>query len=81
LFAAMVPPARSGEFFGFFSVFEKFAGIFGPLVFAGVIALTGTSRLAVLSVIAFFVVGAVVLSRVDVADGERSARMAEAKAA
>src|SRR5690606_13774840 len=33
LFASMVPPHKSDEFFGFFSVFEKFAGIFGPLVF------------------------------------------------
>ena len=34
LFASMIPRQKSGEFFGFFSVVEKFAGIFGPLVFA-----------------------------------------------
>ena len=39
---------ESGEFFGFFSVFEKFAGIFGPLIFAGTIAATGSSRNAIL---------------------------------
>ena len=39
-------PARhkSSEFFGFFAVFEKFAGIFGPLLFAAAVALTGSSR-------------------------------------
>ena len=72
----MTPPHKSGEFFGFFSVFEKFAGIFGPLFFFVAIQLTGSSRLAILSVIAFFAVGAVLLSRVDVAEGERAAREA-----
>ncbi|HEU4588100.1 MAG TPA: MFS transporter [Gemmatimonadales bacterium] len=77
LFAAMVPPHKSGEFFGFFSVFEKFAGIFGPLFFAAAIALTGSSRAAILTVIAFFAVGGLLLTRVDVAEGERAARAAE----
>ena len=77
LFAAMTPPHKSGEFFGFFSVFEKFAGIFGPLLFYVAIQLTGSSRVAILSVIAFFAVGAVLLSLVDVAAGERAAQEAE----
>src|SRR5215471_11224499 len=33
LFASLVPAHKSGEFFGFYSVFEKFASIFGPLLF------------------------------------------------
>ena len=32
LLARMVPRHKSSEFFGFFSVFSKFAGIFGPIV-------------------------------------------------
>jgi UMF1 family MFS transporter len=78
LFASMVPPHKSGEFFGFFSVFEKFAGIFGPLIFAGTIAATGSSRNAILSVIGFFAVGAAILAQVDVDRGRREARAAEA---
>lgn len=77
LFASMVPPHKSGEFFGFFSVFEKFAGIFGPLLFAGVIAASGSSRAAILSVVAFFAVGALLLSFVKVEEGRRVAREAE----
>jgi UMF1 family MFS transporter len=77
LFASMIPHHKSGEFFGFFSVFEKFAGIFGPLIFAGTIAVTGSSRNAILSVIAFFGVGALLLVRVNVAEGQRIARAAE----
>jgi UMF1 family MFS transporter len=76
LFASMIPQHKSGEFFGFFSVFEKFAGIFGPLIFAGTIAATGSSRNAILSIIAFFAVGALLLWRVDVAEGQRIARTA-----
>jgi UMF1 family MFS transporter len=78
LFASMIPPHKSGEFFGFFSIFEKFAGIFGPLIFAGAIAATGSSRSAILSVIAFFAVGAGLLALVNVDQGQRAAREAEA---
>jgi UMF1 family MFS transporter len=78
LFARLVPRHMTGEFFGFFSVVEKVAGIVGPAVFAAAAALTGSSRAAVLSVVVFFVVGGLLLARVDVAKGERDAREAEA---
>jgi MFS transporter, UMF1 family len=75
LFARMIPPHKSSEYFGFFSVFEKFAGIAGPAIFAAAVTITGSSRPAVLSVILFFVVGGALLTRVDVAQGEREARL------
>jgi MFS transporter, UMF1 family len=78
LFASMIPQHKSGEFFGFFSVFEKFAGIFGPLIFAGTIAATGSSRNAILSVIGFFAVGAAILALVDLDAGRRQALVADA---
>jgi MFS transporter, UMF1 family len=77
MFARMIPRHKSGEFFGFFSVFEKFAGIFGPLIFAGTIAATGSSRNAILSVIVFFGVGALLLWPVNVEEGQRLARAAD----
>jgi UMF1 family MFS transporter len=73
LFASLIPRERSSEFFGFFAVFEKFAGIFGPLFFSAAVALTGSNRTAILSVIVFFVAGATVLTKVDVAAGQRQA--------
>jgi MFS transporter, UMF1 family len=76
LFASMIPAHKSGEFFGFFSIFEKFAGIFGPLIFAGTIAATGSSRNAILSVIGFFAVGAAILAFVDVKEGQSRVREA-----
>ncbi|NIS09516.1 MAG: MFS transporter, partial [Candidatus Dadabacteria bacterium] len=49
--------------------------IFGPLIFAMVGQLTGTSRLSIISLVIFFVVGALLLSRVDVEEGMRKARV------
>jgi len=77
LFATLIPAHKSGEFFGFYSVFEKFSSIFGPLLFAVTIERTGSSRAAILSVIVFFAVGAAVLSLVRVEEGQRIAREAE----
>ena len=79
LFARMTPPAKSSEYFSFFAVFEKFAGIFGPALFAASVSLFQSSRAAVLSIILFFVAGAIVLSRVDVEAGEAAARRAESR--
>jgi MFS transporter, UMF1 family len=81
LFARMIPKYKSSEYFGFFAVFEKFAGIAGPAVFAASITVFQSSRAAVLSVIVFFVLGALLLTRVDVAAGEAQAAAAEARLA
>jgi UMF1 family MFS transporter len=74
LFARMIPKHKSSEYFGFFAVFEKFAGIAGPALFAASVTLFASSRAAVLSIIVFFVLGALVLTRVDVAAGEAQAQ-------
>ena len=74
LYASMIPLGRSTEFFGFYSVSSKFAGIAGPLVFAAVGQSMGTSRWGILSLVVFFVVGAVLLTRVNVAAGQELAR-------
>ena len=79
LFATLVPKHKSGEFFGFFSVFEKFGGILGPLAFAIASQVSGSSRVAILSVIVFFLVGAWLLSMVDEKAGAAAARAADAE--
>lgn len=78
LFASLVPRHRSSEFFGFFAVLEKFAGILGPAFFAAAIQVTGSSRQAIVTVVVFFVAGAFLLRLVDVEAGRRVARAAEA---
>jgi UMF1 family MFS transporter len=76
LFARMIPRDKSSEFFGFFSIGEKFAGIFGPALFALSVDIFGSSRTAVLSVVLFFILGGIVLTRVDVERGMAEARVA-----
>jgi MFS transporter, UMF1 family len=83
LFASLVPRERAAEFFGFFSVVEKFAGVAGPALFALTLHLaqpffpegsTTPLRLGVLSVLPFFLAGMALLSRVDVSRGREQAR-------
>jgi len=81
LFASMIPRDRSSEFFGLFAVFEKFAGIVGPAIFAGAQTAFGSSRPAILSIIGFFAVGGFLLTRVDVAAGRAAAAAANAASA
>jgi len=71
LYGTMIPEEASAEFFGFFSVFSKLSGI-GPLVFGAVSAATDSGRTAILSVAAFFIVGLVLLSRVDIEEARAS---------
>jgi UMF1 family MFS transporter len=73
VFASLIPAAKSGEYFGFFAVAEKFAGILGPALFAVINGLSGSSRGAILGVIGFFVVGGVLLWMVDVEVGQKEA--------
>lgn len=74
LFASMVPVSKSAEFFGFFSISSRFASIFGPLMFALVADLTGSSRNSILALGSFFIVGGAVLLLVNVARGREQAR-------
>lgn len=78
LFSSLVPRQKSAEFFGFFAVGEKFAGVLGPTLFAVVALNTGSSRSAMLWVLGFFVVGGGLLARVNVQKGREQARAAEA---
>ncbi|NIP59986.1 MAG: MFS transporter, partial [Gemmatimonadetes bacterium] len=73
LYASIVPRGKSAEFFGFFSVSSKFAGIIGPFLFGAVAQVTGGSRPAILSLIVFFLAGILLLSRVDEEEGRRVA--------
>jgi len=66
IFANMIPKSRSGEFFSFFSVSAKFAGVFGPAMFGVISQVMGESRLSILSLLILFIGGAFLLMKVDV---------------
>jgi MFS-type transporter involved in bile tolerance (Atg22 family) len=80
LYTAMSPASKSGEFFGLFGVMEKFSAFIGPLIFALAAAVFGSSRPAILALIAFFVVGGYLLTRVNVEEGHRIAQEEDAAA-
>ena len=60
-FARLVPPQKSGEFFGFFNMMGKFAAVIGPMLMGWVALVSGSSRLAILSIAILFALGAVLL--------------------
>ena len=76
LYARLVPPSKTAEFFGFFNMVGKFATIFGPLMIAltPVVVPGADARDGILSLNVLFVLGGVLLSRVRVAEGVEVAR-------
>jgi UMF1 family MFS transporter len=73
LFAQFVPAGRTAEFFGFFNMVGKFAAVLGPALVAAAAALTGDSRLSLLPILLLFLIGALLLWRVDVDRGRQAA--------
>lgn len=76
LYARLVPPSKTAEFFGFFNMVGKFATIFGPLMiaFTPMVVPGATDRDGILSLTVLFLVGGFLLSRVQVAEGIEAAR-------
>ena len=74
LYASMSPASKSGEFFGLFGIMEKVSSFIGPLLFAAAGLIFGSSRPAVLSLVIIFIVGGLLLNRVDVTEGRRIAQ-------
>ena len=65
LYGAMIPEEASAEFYGFYSVFSKFSSIWGPVTFGFIKQITGSARLAIISLMVFFIVGLILLKFVD----------------
>jgi len=73
LFGTLIPKNRSAEFYSFYDVSSKFAGIIGPAVFGVVGQVTGSSRLGIVSLVFFFIIGGWVLLTVDIRRGRQAA--------
>ncbi len=65
LFANMVPANQSAEYFGLFNLVGKFASIFGPLVVGLGAWVTKDSRQSLLGLLVLFVIGGVLLWKVE----------------
>ena len=66
LYARMVPKGREAEYFGFYEVSERGTSWIGPLLFGLALQVTDSYRIAIVSLVVFFVMGGLLLARVDV---------------
>lgn len=73
LFSQMIPTGREAEYFSLYEISDKGTSWIGPMVFGWTLTLTGSYRLAVLSLIIFLVIGLVLLSRVNVERAKQEA--------
>jgi UMF1 family MFS transporter len=72
-YTRIIPKGKAAEFFGFYNMLGKFSTVLGPILMGWVGVLTGNPRFSVLSVIILFVIGWLILARVDEAEGRRAA--------
>ena len=56
-FGQLIPPERSGEYFGFMDIFGKFACVIGPALYELFYGITGKACFGILSIILLFVLG------------------------
>ncbi len=66
LFSQMIPSDHEAEYFGFYEISERGTSWLGTFAFALAVQLTGSQRIAIVSLIVFFVLGLILLSTVDV---------------
>jgi UMF1 family MFS transporter len=74
LYTRIIPLDRSAEFFGFYNMLGKFAAVLGPLMMGAVTLWSGSARIGILSILILFISGAMMLWKVDIAEGEKLAR-------
>lgn len=80
LYGSMVPLNKTSEFFGFYGISSKFSAIAGPLIFAFVGQVMGAGRYGIFAISLFFVLGFVLISKVDVKKGRAQAKNVISKA-
>jgi UMF1 family MFS transporter len=66
IFSFLVPKGQEAEYFSLYEISDKGTSWLGPLFFGLALDLTGSYRAAILSLISFFLIGMVLLARVDV---------------
>lgn len=79
LYNRIIPADKAAQFFGFFNMLGKFAAVIGPSLMAVVqimaTGLTGdtflATRYSILSILVLFIIGAILLAKVDIEQGEK----------
>jgi UMF1 family MFS transporter len=73
LFSHLVPPGKEAEYFAAYEMSDRGMSWLGPLVFGITYQVTGSYRDAIISLVAFFVIGFALLARVPVRHAIRDA--------
>lgn len=82
-FARMIPDkTHNNEYFGFYNILTRYSSVLGPLIVALLTWATGASRFGALGIMALFVVGFLIFSRIpsEVADQPHEAKLEEVPA-
>lgn len=62
-YALLIPKDRAGEFFGFYTLWTRFAALLGPLMVGLIAKYTANPRIAILSIVLLFIIGGIQLAR------------------
>ncbi|QVK18008.1 MFS transporter [Mycoplasmatota bacterium] len=60
-FGKLIPKHESGEYYGFFNIFGRFASVMGPILMGLTVSLSNNTRLATLALIPLLLIGLVLL--------------------
>ncbi len=66
LFSQLIPRGKEAEYFGLYEISERGTSWLGTALFGVALQVTGSYRVAIVSLVVFFVAGFVLLARVDV---------------
>jgi UMF1 family MFS transporter len=75
LYAQLIPKGREAEYYSIYEVSDKGTSWVSPVVFGLALQFTHSYRVAILSLIVFFLSGLIVLLRVDVERGEKDVQV------
>jgi UMF1 family MFS transporter len=65
LFSQLIPPGKEAEYFGFYEISDRGTSWLGPFLFAFTYQLSGSYRYAIFSLVFFFVVGGLLLAKLN----------------
>ena len=66
VFSLMIPKGQEAEYFGLYEVSDKGTSWLGPLLFGLALQFTGSYRIALLSLVVFFILGLALLTTVNI---------------
>ena len=78
-YTRLIPKEHTSEFYGFFNMLGKFAAIIGPFLVGLVTLITGEQRYGIVSLVILFLVGFILLRKVDEAEAEKEIKAFSSK--